>query len=287
MTSFLVASQEFCSDTTVVFAYDPISKGNSQTRGIAVGTNVSKRFNLDKWPIPVFGSASKNNRVNDDKNMDAGNLYLRLLQAYLRFFVPFTDLNAQSPYRTSLLHYSSGYDSLVLENAESVLAELPPTPGLAEVVNVLVKAPKSKDGYASIGGGSPLRKITDEHADALKMALEAKEVPANVYVAMRYWYPFTEEAIQQMLLQVLFADHIDSDLLWDEMPSASNKFALDMQFLAYFCITQAVKSKAVGDAKIVARAPIAVTVRSTIRRLREQTELDLMVSLSIVIAKPL
>nr|GFC95233.1 ferrochelatase-2, chloroplastic [Tanacetum cinerariifolium] len=36
-------------------------------------------------------------------------------------------------------------------------------------------------------------------ADALKMALEAKEVPANVYVAMRYWYPFTEEAVQQPL----------------------------------------------------------------------------------------
>nr|GEY22023.1 sphingomyelin phosphodiesterase [Tanacetum cinerariifolium] len=97
----------------------------------------------------------------------------RLLPAYLHFFVPFTDLNAQSPYRSSLLHYSSGYDSLVLENVEffvhilihfwildndflplpmkvcksfgvvlplrSVLAELFPTPGLVEVVNVLVK----------------------------------------------------------------------------------------------------------------------------------------------------
>nr|GEZ13511.1 hypothetical protein [Tanacetum cinerariifolium] len=80
------------------------------THGIAVGTSVSKRFNLDKWPILVFSSASKNNRVNDDKNR-----------------------------MSSLLHYSSGYDSLVLENAESVLAELPPTPGLVEVVNVLVK----------------------------------------------------------------------------------------------------------------------------------------------------
>ncbi|GKB68984.1 ferrochelatase-2, chloroplastic-like protein [Tanacetum coccineum] len=67
---------------------------------------------------------------------------------------------------------------------------------LAKLISTL-RAPKSKEGYASIGGGSPLRKITDEQADALKMALEAKEVPANVYVAMRYWYPFTEEAVQQ------------------------------------------------------------------------------------------
>ncbi|CAH9120102.1 unnamed protein product [Cuscuta epithymum] len=35
-------------------------------------------------------------------------------------------------------------------------------------------------------------------ANALKMALKEKEVTANVYVAMRYWHPFTEEAVQQI-----------------------------------------------------------------------------------------
>ncbi|CAI9784880.1 unnamed protein product [Fraxinus pennsylvanica] len=68
---------------------------------------------------------------------------------------------------------------------------------LAQIISVL-RAPKSKEGYAAIGGGSPLRKITDEQANALKLALETKEVSANVYVAMRYWYPFTEEAVQQI-----------------------------------------------------------------------------------------
>ena len=34
-------------------------------------------------------------------------------------------------------------------------------------------------------------------ANALKTALEAKEVSADVYVAMRYWHPFTEEAVRQ------------------------------------------------------------------------------------------
>ncbi|KAI3724716.1 hypothetical protein L2E82_36503 [Cichorium intybus] len=56
---------------------------------------------------------------------------------------------------------------------------------LAQLISTLT-VPKSKEGYASIGGGSPLRKITDEHANALKMALEEKKVDANVYVAMRY-----------------------------------------------------------------------------------------------------
>ncbi|XP_061374900.1 ferrochelatase-2, chloroplastic isoform X2 [Gastrolobium bilobum] len=68
---------------------------------------------------------------------------------------------------------------------------------LAKLISVL-RAPKSKEGYAAIGGGSPLRKITDDQALAIKMALEAKGLPSNVYVGMRYWYPFTEEAVQQI-----------------------------------------------------------------------------------------
>ncbi|KAL5558758.1 hypothetical protein UlMin_034969 [Ulmus minor] len=68
---------------------------------------------------------------------------------------------------------------------------------LAQLISVL-RAPKSKEGYAAIGGGSPLRQITDEQAQALKIALQAKNMAANIYVGMRYWYPFTEEAIQQI-----------------------------------------------------------------------------------------
>ncbi|XP_057958193.1 ferrochelatase-2, chloroplastic [Malania oleifera] len=68
---------------------------------------------------------------------------------------------------------------------------------LAQLISVL-RAPKSKEGYAAIGGGSPLRKITDEQAHALKRALEAKKKSVNIYVGMRYWHPFTEEAVQQI-----------------------------------------------------------------------------------------
>ncbi|GFZ08547.1 ferrochelatase 1 [Actinidia rufa] len=75
---------------------------------------------------------------------------------------------------------------------------------LAQLISVL-RAPKSKEGYASIGGGSPLRKITDDQAFSLKKALDAKEMPVNVYVAMRYWHPFTEEAVQQVM--IFFSAH--------------------------------------------------------------------------------
>ncbi|KAL3368800.1 hypothetical protein AABB24_009558 [Solanum stoloniferum] len=68
---------------------------------------------------------------------------------------------------------------------------------LAQFISV-ARAPKSKEGYASIGGGSPLRRITDAQAEALRKALWEKNVPAKVYVGMRYWHPFTEEAIEQI-----------------------------------------------------------------------------------------
>eukprot|EP00250_Pteridium_aquilinum_P009827 c18963_g2_i1 orf=234-1775(+) len=68
---------------------------------------------------------------------------------------------------------------------------------LAKFISMM-RAPKSMEGYASIGGGSPLRRITEEQGNALRVALEEKSMPAKVYVGMRYWHPFTEEAIRQI-----------------------------------------------------------------------------------------
>lgn len=70
---------------------------------------------------------------------------------------------------------------------------VPPT----QVISSL-RAPKSSEGYRAIGGGSPLRRITLEQADALSAALEVRGQPASVYVAMRYWKPFTEDAVAQV-----------------------------------------------------------------------------------------
>ncbi|KAF5836888.1 ferrochelatase [Dunaliella salina] len=60
------------------------------------------------------------------------------------------------------------------------------------------RAPKSAEGYASIGGGSPLRSLTQKQADALTVSLREKGLNANVYVGMRYWHPYTEEALEQI-----------------------------------------------------------------------------------------
>eukprot|EP00877_Chromochloris_zofingiensis_P010780 jgi/Chrzof1/5956/Cz16g21260.t1_FC[v5.2] len=71
-------------------------------------------------------------------------------------------------------------------------------PLLATIIATL-RAPKSAEGYKAIGGGSPLRRITDQQASALAKSLKAKGLDVDVYVAMRYWHPYTEEALQHIV----------------------------------------------------------------------------------------
>eukprot|EP00210_Caulerpa_lentillifera_P005050 g4823.t1 len=68
---------------------------------------------------------------------------------------------------------------------------------LARVISTF-RASKSVEGYRAIGGGSPLRRITEAQGAALKEALSLKGQDADVYVAMRYWHPYTEEAMEQI-----------------------------------------------------------------------------------------
>jgi protoporphyrin/coproporphyrin ferrochelatase len=60
------------------------------------------------------------------------------------------------------------------------------------------RASKSQENYRQIGGGSPLRRITEEQGNALQKVLRDKGMDATVYIGMRYWNPFTEEAIAQI-----------------------------------------------------------------------------------------
>lgn len=57
---------------------------------------------------------------------------------------------------------------------------------------------KSQEGYKQIGGGSPLRRITEEQAIELQKSLEQQGLDAKIYIGMRYWHPFTEEAVARI-----------------------------------------------------------------------------------------
>ncbi|WP_412521305.1 ferrochelatase [Staphylococcus simulans] len=59
-----------------------------------------------------------------------------------------------------------------------------------------------KDRYEFIGGMSPLAKITDEQAEALKDQLNVmyqdKDITFKVYVGLKHIHPFIEDAVERM-----------------------------------------------------------------------------------------
>lgn len=151
------------------FAYYPVCRGNSEGSE-TVKVQRSNKFRFENWTCSIPGLSSTK-RGTEQKN--EGNLYIRLLYSYLRAFVPVYESNAHQPYRSSLLHYSWGFDTSISERADflvsvmlqfwlvdndfsplplsvcksygvsfpfrSVLGETPPTSGLGEVINVFVK----------------------------------------------------------------------------------------------------------------------------------------------------
>ncbi len=50
--------------------------------------------------------------------------------------------------------------------------------------------------YDHIGGKSPLLELTQEQAEALQGALAADDGETRVFIAMRYWHPMTEAAVE-------------------------------------------------------------------------------------------
>jgi ferrochelatase len=71
---------------------------------------------------------------------------------------------------------------------------------LAKIIST-TRAHKVQHHYATIGGGSPIRRFTEQQARALEAELRCQGVEARCFVAMRYWHPFTHEAIAQLKKQ--------------------------------------------------------------------------------------
>jgi ferrochelatase len=61
-----------------------------------------------------------------------------------------------------------------------------------------LRSEKSKKNYEQIGGGSPLRRITEAQGKALEKKLAEIGQDAQIYIGMRYWHPFIEEAINHI-----------------------------------------------------------------------------------------
>jgi ferrochelatase len=60
------------------------------------------------------------------------------------------------------------------------------------------RAPESRGIFAEIGGRSPIVAETDAQARALELRLAQAGHEVKAFVAMRYWHPFTQEAVAQL-----------------------------------------------------------------------------------------
>ena len=87
---------------------------------------------------------------------------------------------------------------------------------LAKLIST-TRARKVQHHYATIGGGSPIRRFTEQQARALEEELSRAGLDARCFVAMRYWHPFTREAIAQ-----LQASHCDEIVLLPLYPQYSS-----------------------------------------------------------------
>ena len=68
---------------------------------------------------------------------------------------------------------------------------------LAKLIST-TRAKKVQHHYGVMGGYSPIRRHTEQQAAALEAELRASGIDAKCVVAMRYWRPFTNEAVAEL-----------------------------------------------------------------------------------------
>lgn len=238
------------------FAYYPVCRGNNEgSEAAIVGSN--KKFRLEKWACSIPGLASTK-RETEQKS--EGNLVIRLLYAYLCAYVPDYDSNSHQPYRSSLLHFGSGYDSSVIVRAEflvnvlihfwlvdndfspvpvclsksfgvsfpfrSVLGETPPTSGLAEVVNVFVKylnlnSNSVTEGFGLVEyTGSP-----SDKASASANALKSRDATLSVH-SVNAWNSLIQRPLYRFILRTILFCPLESSI-----KNVSQVFSLWVSYL--------------------------------------------------------
>jgi protoporphyrin/coproporphyrin ferrochelatase len=102
---------------------------------------------------------------------------------------------------------------------------------LAKLIST-TRARKVQHHYATIGGGSPIRRFTERQASALEAELSGRGLDARCFVAMRYWHPFTSEAVAQ--LQAARCDEIVLLPLYPQYSSTTTGSSLN-EWQRLFC----------------------------------------------------
>jgi protoporphyrin/coproporphyrin ferrochelatase len=97
-----------------------------------------------------------------------------------------------SPAAVEPFLYNLFCDPDIINFPGSFLARKP----LAKLIST-TRAKRVGQHYAEIGGGSPIRRLTEQQARSLELALR-RHLLARTIVAMRYWHPDTQAAISSL-----------------------------------------------------------------------------------------
>ena len=127
---------------------------------------------------------------------------------------------------------------------------------LAWLISTL-RSTKSQEAYLSIGGGSPLRRITEQQARELQSKLRESGLDATTYIAMRYWHPFTESAIADIK-----ADGVDQVVVLPLYPHFSISTS-GSSFRELKKLRDNTRSRGLGDVykrQVVALSPLSLNL---------------------------
>jgi ferrochelatase len=81
------------------------------------------------------------------------------------------------------------------------IIELPMGAVLQPIVARIIaksRGPSVRENYKRIGGGSPQLRLTRAQAEALEQRLNRNGARFRTFIAMRYWHPSTEQALEAM-----------------------------------------------------------------------------------------
>ncbi|MGH2567893.1 MAG: ferrochelatase [Bacteroidota bacterium] len=115
---------------------------------------------------------------------------------------------------------------------------------LAKLISSL-RADAVAEHYKEIGGKSPILELTSRQAAALEESLKTEGLDARVFVAMRYWHPFTEEVVkaitndpfERVILLPLYAQFSKATTFssMNEWSRTTEQFGLDMPWQLICC----------------------------------------------------
>ena len=86
----------------------------------------------------------------------------------------------------------------LFSDPEIIRIKWPPLRKAVAYAIATLRRKKSEGYYTLIGGGSPLRRLTEEQAAALQQELRARGIDAQTFVGMITWKPFLREAVARI-----------------------------------------------------------------------------------------